>query len=109
MATANLEERTQQLLAETLPEEQGLDAKVRRLIKSETMRRLTHYRRIDYALSRKYGMPFDEFIDGRVTRQHGYSWEVERDAMEWETAVGGILTMERKLRELRDLDYAITG
>lgn len=33
-----------------------------------------------------------------------YSWEVEQDAMAWETAVGGIVTLERKLQELRSID-----
>jgi hypothetical protein len=33
-----------------------------------------------------------------------YSWEVEQDAMAWETAVGGMATMARKLQELRALD-----
>jgi hypothetical protein len=29
---------------------------------------------------------------------------VEQDAMAWESAIGGIVTMERQLRELRGLN-----
>ena len=31
-------------------------------------------------------------------------WEVEQDAMAWESAIGGMATMERQLRELRGLN-----
>jgi len=40
----------------------------------------------------------------RIPRQENYSWEVEQDAMAWESAIGGIVTMERQLRELRGLN-----
>lgn len=103
MAAEELLERTQEFLHETLPGDQDLDAKVRQLIEDEYLRRLGRYRRTDLALARKYGMTFDEFIARRVPRQQGYTWEVEQDAMDWETAVSGIATVERKLRELRDL------
>jgi hypothetical protein len=48
----------------------------------------------------KYGVDFHEFVGRRVTQREGYSWEVESDAMSWETAIGGISTLERKLDEL---------
>ena len=38
----------------------------------------------------------------RVVQQKGYTWDVETDAMDWETAVGGMRTMERKIQELRE-------
>jgi hypothetical protein len=38
-----------------------------------------------------------------------YSWDVEQDAMAWETAVGGMATMERKLKDLQDLDHELSA
>jgi hypothetical protein len=102
--TVELRERTREFLDEALPNEQDIDAKVRQLIKAEYLRKLGRYRRTDLALTRKYGLSFDEFVAHRVTRQMDYSWDVEQDAMAWETAMGGIATMERKLKELQDLD-----
>ncbi|MCA9994147.1 MAG: hypothetical protein KDE47_05460 [Caldilineaceae bacterium] len=104
MATVELTRQTQALLEETLPNEQDIDAKVRQLIQAEHLRELGRYRRTDLALTRKYNLTFDEFTAQHTTRRMGYSWEVEQDAMAWETAVGGIATMERKLKELRELD-----
>lgn len=98
MATVTLTEKTQAFLLETFPDEEDLDTTVRQLIEAEYLRRLSQYRRTDRALSRKYGVSFDEFVNQRMTRQFGYRWEVEQDAMSWETAVGGIMTIERKLQ-----------
>jgi len=97
-------EQTQQFLNLTVPGNQDLDAKVRQLIEAEHLRKLAQYRRTDLALARKYGMNFEEFLGRRIPRQENYSWEVEQDAMAWESAIGGIVTLERQLRELRGLN-----
>lgn len=47
-------------------------------------------------------MNFEKFVDCRVVKKEGYTWDVEKDAMDWETAIDGISTMKRKLRELRE-------
>ena len=104
MMTGELLEQTRELLSETLPEKQSLDDKVRELIEAEYLRQLGRHRRTDVALAGKYGMTFDEFIARRIPREKGYSWEVEQDAMDWETAIGGIATVERQLRKLRGLN-----
>ena len=104
MVIAELMEQTQQFLNLTVPGDQGLDAKVRQLIEAEHLRKLAQYRRVDLALVRKYGMDFEEFLARHVPRQQNYSWEVEQDAMAWESAIGGMATMERQLRELRGLN-----
>lgn len=109
MGEGKLQERTLQLLEEPLLGEQDLDTKVRFLLEAEYLRRLRQYRRVDQILSRKYQMTFEEFIAHRMVQQKGYTWEVEKDAMDWETAVGGIKTMERKLRELRELGRVQRG
>ena len=101
MGTAVLLERTQELIRHSVPGNQDMDTKVRQLIKAECMRQLARYRRVDMNLNRKYGSTFKDFLNQRITRKMDYSWEVEQDAMDWETAVGGMETVERKLKELR--------
>jgi len=93
-------ESTLQFLAEPLLGEQDLDTKVRLLLEAEYLRRLGRYRRLDRTLAQKYGMTFEEFIELRVVQQKGYTWDVETDAMNWETAIDGMRTMGRKLQEL---------
>ena len=102
MSQMGLLERTRQFLEEPLLGEQDLDTKVRLLLKAEYLRRLGRYRRLDRILIQKYGMTFEEFVARRVVQQKEYTWDVENDAMDWETAVGGMRTMERKIQELRE-------
>jgi len=98
--SVDLQEQTRKLLEEPLLGEQDLDAKIRRLLEAEYMRRLVQYRRGDRFLRQKYGTTFEDFIADRVVRQEGYTWEAESDAMDWETADDRIDTMSRKLQEL---------
>ena len=102
MVETALLEHTRQLLEEPLLGDQDLDTKIRLLLEAEYLRRLGRYHRVDRDLAQKYGMGFDAFLERGIVRQRGYSWEVEKDAMDWETAVDGVKTMERKLRELRE-------
>ncbi len=101
MVEIQLQERTRDLLEDASLGTGDIDATIRHLLEAEILRRMARYRRVDHSLSRQYGMTFDEFIRHRVTRQRGYSWEVEQDAMAWETARGGLHTAARLLRELR--------
>jgi hypothetical protein len=82
-----------------------IDTKVRLLLRSEYLRRLGRYRHVVQVLANKYGIQFDEFVTAEVVKEKGYSWEAEIDAMNWETAISGIKTMERKLAELRETDH----
>ena len=75
---------------------------VYQLIETEYLRQVARYRRVDMALTHKYEMTFDDFVARRITRQKGFTWEVEQDAMDWETAAGGMATIERKLKELQE-------
>ena len=95
--------RTQELLEEVPLGGKDVDSKVRHLLRSEYLRRLSQYRRADVLLTQKYGMSFDEFISRRIVRERGYGWDVESDAMEWETAVSGIKTMRRNIEELQEM------
>jgi len=105
VAAAQLRESTRHLLEELLIEGQDVDAKVRLLLKSEYMRRMGSYRHIYHVMASKYGVQFDEFVARNLLREKGFSQDVESDAMNWETAVSGIRTMERKLTELQETDH----
>jgi len=94
--------RTQELLEEAPLGGQDVDSKVRHLLRSEYLRRLSQYRRVDLLLTQKYGMSFDEFISRKIVREREYSWDVESDAMKWETAISGMKTMRRDIEELRE-------
>ena len=109
MSDAKLLERTRRLLEEPLLGEQDLDTKVRLLLEAEYLRRLGQYRRVDRLLTQKYGMTFEEFVTRRVVQQREYTWDVETDAMDWETAASGMKTMERKIQELREMGRAQRG
>ncbi len=101
METASILDRTKKLLNEAPLTGNNLDTKVLNLLRQEYLRHLGQYRRLDLLMQQKYGISFNEFISRRVVRENEYSWNVESDAMEWETAISGIKTMKRKLEALK--------
>jgi len=101
MSELILSESTLELLNDAVLGAQDVDSKVRYLLEGEFMRRLGRYHRTNSVLSEKYGMTFEEFTAQRVVKQKGYTWEVEKDAMEWEIAVGGIEDARQALLELK--------
>jgi hypothetical protein len=104
MSILKLREQTYRLLEESLPNEQDADAKVRRLLEMEYLRRLAAYRHTDRTLHQKYASSFQEFVERRVVQARGFTFDVETDAVNWETAVSGIKMVERQLHELREAD-----
>jgi len=70
------------------------------LLVAEYQRRLSHYNLTNRQLSRKYQMSFEEFEQQQITKKQAYTWEVESDAMTWETAIDGIRTIKRQLTEI---------
>ena len=103
MPDKTLREETLNLLEQSPLPGGEIDTKVLQLLKSEYLRMLARYRRMDFIMTKKYGMSFDEFVSREVVRQKGYTWDVESDAMEWETAISGMKTTKRKIRELEKL------
>jgi len=101
MENTSILDRTKKLLEESPFAGESLDTKVLHLLSSEYLRHLGQYRRVDLLMQQKYGMNFNEFVSQKVVRKKKYSWNVESDAMEWETAISGIKMMERKIKELR--------
>lgn len=105
MVDVKLQPETEVLLQDPLLGEADLDTKIRDLLEAEYLRRFARYKRTDHTLRQKYGMEFAQFLHDHVTEKAGYRWEVEKDAMDWETAIGGMQTIERKLVELRSLQH----
>jgi len=46
-------------------------------------------------------MSFEEFEQQRMTEQRDYTWEVESDAIAWETAADGIRIVQQQISDLR--------
>jgi len=78
----------------------NIDEKLRLLLIAEYRRKLTHYRLTDEQLQQKYHTSFEAFEQKRLTEELEYSWNVESDAIAWETAIDGIRTMKRRLDKL---------
>lgn len=94
-------DETVQWLTEAPVSGHTLDDKVRQLLQAEYLRKLGQFRRTDMMLTSKYGMNFTRFVEESIAAKMQYSWESETDAMDWEEAVSGIRTIERKLALLR--------
>ena len=85
---------------ELFPEETA-DIKIKRLIENELIRKLAQYQHTVRTLEIKYQMNLEKFKENNVVTQKEYSFEVENDFCDWEMALDGIKTVERKLNELR--------
>ena len=81
-------------------EASSINDKLTLLLEAEYRRRLARYSLTDQQLAQKYQMSFEEFERQRITEQRGYTWEVESDAMAWETAVDGLRAVQRQLSDL---------
>ncbi|MEZ4866362.1 MAG: hypothetical protein R3C14_33905 [Caldilineaceae bacterium] len=77
-----------------------IDQKLSSLLESEYRRRLARYSLTDRQYQQKYAMTFAEFEQQHIIAQQNYSWEVESDAIAWETAIDGIETLQRQLTDL---------
>ena len=70
------------------------------ILRRDYLRRLTRYRMTDDFYRKKYDMDFESFQKTNIVEQQNYTFEVESDAQEWELAIDGIKTVEKKLKEL---------
>lgn len=80
------------------------DDEIKSILRRDYLRRLTRYRMSDNFYRKKYDMDFDRFEKANIVKKENYSFEVESDAQEWEMAVDGIKTMEKKLKEISGED-----
>ena len=83
---------------EKIPEKEIIEA-----LLNEYKRKLILYRLTDERLQNKYKMNFATFENSHIVKKKGYSWEVEKDSMEWEHAIDGIKTYLKKIQELEKL------
>jgi len=82
--------------------EETKENRIRRLIENELRRRLARYRLTIHNLETKYHMDFTSFQAKKIVEKQGYSFEVENDFSDWEMAIDGVATMERKLKKLQE-------
>ncbi|MDP3111390.1 MAG: hypothetical protein Q8M71_04740 [Thermodesulfovibrionales bacterium] len=73
---------------------------LKEVFRREYIRKLTRYRITDNFYRDKYGMDFDRFEKENIVEKQKYGFEVESDAQEWELAIDGIKTLEKKMKEL---------
>ena len=71
---------------------------------SESRRKLVIYKLTDERLKKKYGMGFDAFEARGTVKKNDFSWDVEKDAMEWEHALEGIKYQQEKIKKLQESD-----
>ena len=76
------------------------DDELHEMLRRDYMRRLIRYKTTDELMRQKYSMNYEEFNSRNVVAERNYSWEVESDSQDWEMAIDGIRTMERKLKEI---------
>ncbi len=70
------------------------------VLRRDYLRKLTRYRMTDNFYRKKYGMDFEDLQKTNIVERENYSYEVESDAQEWELAIDGIRTIQKKLKEL---------
>ncbi len=86
-------------LVDIIPEKELKEA-----VLSEYERRLVLYRLTDEQFKKKYGMNFTEFEKKNLVKEKGFSWEAEKDAMEWEHAVESIESLQEKINKIEKAD-----
>lgn len=86
-------------LVDIIPEKE-----IKEAVLSEYERRLVLYRLTVEQFKKKYGMNFTEFEKKNLVKEKGFSWEVEKDAMEWEHAVEGIESIQEKINKIEKAD-----
>ncbi len=80
------------------------DKEIKDAVLNEYKRKLVLYKLTDEQLKKKYGMSCKEFEEKNVVKEKGFSWEVEKDAMDWEHAVEGIRYIQEKITKIKDAD-----
>jgi hypothetical protein len=76
------------------------DDELHEMLRRDYWRRLIRYKTTNELMRQKYGMTYEEFNSRNVVEEKNFSWEVESDSQDWEMAIDGIRTMERKLKEI---------
>ncbi len=78
------------------------EKEIKNALLAEYEKKLVLYRLMDEHFKKKYGMSFGEFEERNIVRDKGFSWEVEKDAMDWEHAVESIRYLQEKINKLKN-------
>jgi hypothetical protein len=92
-------EKTTKILNLIIPEG-DIDYKVRKILREDIKRKLAEFQLIDNRFQKKYGMTLDEFEKRNIIKEKGFSFEVESDYHEWDSAVDAIKTLKAKIKDL---------
>lgn len=92
-------EKTSKILDILIPEG-NLDYKIRKVLFEDISRRLAEFQLIDSRFCKKYGMTLEEFEEKNIVREKGFSFEVENDYHEWDSAMDAIKTLKSTLKDL---------
>ena len=91
--------KTSKVLDNLIPEG-DIDSKVRKVIIEDLKRRLAEFQLIDYRFQKKYGMTLNEFEKREIIKEKGFSFEVENDHHEWDSAADAIKSLKGHLKDL---------
>jgi uncharacterized protein YlxP (DUF503 family) len=80
------------------------ESELKEAVLSEYEKRLVLYKLTDERFKKKYSMSFAEFEAKNVVKEKDFTWDVEKDAMEWEHAVEGIRHLQEKIKKLKEAD-----
>jgi len=92
-------EKTTKILNLVIPEG-DIDYKVRKILREDIKRKLVEFQLIDNRFQKKYGVTLDEFEKRNIIKEKGFSFEVESDYHEWDSAVDAIKTLKTKVEDL---------
>jgi len=77
---------------------------IKEALLSEYEKKIILYKLTDERLKKKYKMSFNEFEEKNIVKEKDFSWEVEKDAMDWEHAVEGIRYLQEKTDKIKKAD-----
>ncbi len=77
------------------------EKELQELLRDDYLRKLGRYKLIDESFRGKYGMTYKKFERKNVVAARNFSWDVESDAQDWELALDGIKTYQKKLKALK--------
>ncbi len=92
-------EKTTKILDLLIPEG-DLDYKVRKILIEDFKRKLVEFQLVDNRFQKKYGMTLDEFEKRNIIKEKGFSFEVESDYHEWDSALDAINALKAKIEDL---------
>jgi len=92
-------DKTTKILNLIIPEG-DIDYKVRKILREDIKRKLVEFQLIDNRFQKKYGMTLDEFEKRNIIKEKGFSFEVESNYHEWDSAVDAIKTLKAKIKDL---------